>query len=195
MHATACAVGSMCRRLPSRAADTSLVAGGAPGSSTSTTSVHSWLMSCARPTPRKPSKVLTAQADYTQRRLPARWPAPDGSDGLLHGVDRLNERPNRREGSADTATPRRCRKRFVSSAGIWTPRCPTPAGRPRHAPSRDPRPCPRPPLTAPTVLRLPRPPLRPPPDSPLVVVAHAYQLAAARSLPLPLCIWPRHKHL
>jgi hypothetical protein len=47
------------------------------------------------------------------RRLPARSLAPDGSYALLHGVDCLSERPNSREGSADTATPRRCRKRLV----------------------------------------------------------------------------------
>ena len=94
-------------------ADTSVVAGGAPGSNTSTTSVRGWLMSCASPTPRKPSKVLNAQADYTQRRLPARSPAPDGSDAPLHGVDCLSERPSSHEGSATTATPRCRRKRLV----------------------------------------------------------------------------------
>jgi hypothetical protein len=143
VHATACTAGSMCRRLPSIAADTSVVAGGAPGSSTSTTSV--WLMSCARPMLTKPSKVLTAQADYTQRRLPARWPALDGSDGLLHGVDRLNERPTSREGSADTVTPRRCRKRLVNltvRGSISNARSPSPPPpiRATHRPHLDRRP-------------------------------------------------------
>jgi hypothetical protein len=104
VHGKACAIGEMCRRLPSRASDTSPVAGGAPGSSTSTTSVDSCLMSCARPTPRKPSKVLIAQADYTQRRVAARSLAPDGSDAFLHGVDCLNERPNSHEGNATVAS-------------------------------------------------------------------------------------------
>jgi hypothetical protein len=39
------------------------------------------------------------------RRLPARSPAPDGSDALLHGVDCLSERPNSREGSAKQTHP------------------------------------------------------------------------------------------
>src|SRR5207302_181793 len=114
MHATVCAVRSMCRRLPSRAADTSEVAGGAPGSSTSTTSVHSCLMSCAMPTPRKPSKVLAAQADYTpgacqRARLRLTGATLPSTEWIAKASDptAMKERQNR-------LTPRCGRKRLVS---------------------------------------------------------------------------------
>jgi hypothetical protein len=63
----ACALCVMRRRLIRKAADISQIAGGAPGSSTSTASIHSWLMSCARPTARMPSRACSRQPDREER--------------------------------------------------------------------------------------------------------------------------------
>src|ERR1700680_3038223 len=112
-------------------------------------------------------------------------PAPGGSDAPLHGVDRLNERPNGHEGDRHHTQP--------LDAVLDAPYDLPAYGRPTSNAY-----CPSSPSAIPTIIAHDPARLSAPrqsavwhlhhvldfPISPLVVLVHVYQLAAARSLPL-----------
>jgi hypothetical protein len=114
-------------------------------------------------------------------------PAPGGSDAPLHGVDRLNERPNGHEGDRHHTHP-------LDAAVDASSDLPA-HGRPMSNAY-----CPSLPPAIPTIIAHDPARRSPPrqsaachlrhlldfPISRLVVLVHVYQLAAARSLPLTI---------
>jgi len=130
------------------------------------------------------------------RFVPARSPAPGGSDALLHGVDCLSERPNSREGSAKPDSPLDA----AVSASFHAP-----AHGPRHVRHLLPElatgnptipvhaPCPL--FTAPSSLACHLRHVRPLPDQPCSRCSRPVSLLLPARSRSPPCIWPRHKHL
>jgi hypothetical protein len=114
------------------------------------------------------------------RRLPARSPAPDGSDAVPHGVDCLSERPNSHEGTAKQAHPLNA----AVSASFHAP-----AHGPRHVRHllpelatgnpHDPGPCPAPAFH--------RPESPPPPSSPRTSTSRSACCSCCSRLPACCC--------